>query len=40
MVYHAQIAQVDVNQWGKFNPNEETILTWLEIILSFIVLSS
>ena len=29
MVYHAQIAQVDVNQWGKFNPNEETILTWL-----------
>ena len=25
MVYHAQIAQVDLNKWGKFNPNEKTI---------------
>ena len=39
MVYHAQIAQVDVNQWGKFNPNKETILTWLEIILILTILS-
>ena len=40
MIYHAQIAQVDINQWGKFNPNEETILTPMEIILSLTVLSS
>ena len=40
MVYHAQIAQVDVNQWGKVDPNKETILTWLEIILSLTFPSS
>ena len=40
MVYHAQIAQVDVNQWGKLNPNEETIFTYPEIILSLTFLSS
>ena len=40
MVYHAQIAQFDVNKWIKFIPNEETILTWMEIIISLTVLSS
>ena len=40
MVYHEQIAHDDVNQWGKFNPNKETILTWLETILSLTILSS